>query len=439
MFGKTRLVAGLAVVAGLSAPAAALSAATDDTGSGRAQSATTLYTATTLGTALGTPVVLTTSEGGAPSGTGSFDSEVTATTASGAVLTFVVSSFANAKSAKQEYQNLSQSSSGASPLSGVGDAAVTSSSDTYVLKGAQVLTVSAKPTADKESALNQVKASGGDPEPGFEAIEATAPAAAKAVAAKLTGSGSSASGYVAPPGGINPCVLTGSQVAKLYKASSATAAPVLSDSPPATECRYTITGVGGEDLFITTSDQLYNLSYPTDILSEFVALGGDVTGIPPSSASTPNATNSAERVPNGAAVLVDSVGSNHLHAMSEFNQFFKTQPCNDPKIVQAQDDGSLEISDDAAGTIRVKLVKEAAQAIPPKQDGHYFKVTRDANGNLQFTPTSAPPNYNTIQRNINDLIDNLKSPDGTISKPAAEMLLKDLDTLKKGIRDHCDK
>lgn len=425
MLGRKRaMAAALVVTAGFAIPAVHAGAVTARAGSGKAQSAASLFTADSLGTAVASPVVSTTDEGAAASGTGSFDSQATATTASGALLTFVVSTFPNAKIAKQAYQNQSQSLSGATPLSGVGDAAVTDANDTYVLKGAQVLTVGVKPTVEKETELDQVKARGGDPEAGFQALGATGATAAKAAAAKLTGTGSTSTAYVPPPGGVNPCVLSGATVAKLYKAPSATATAVLSESPPATECRYSISGVGAEDLFITSSDQLYTPSYPTDIYAEFERIGGTVQ-YGGSTTPTTTATNSAYR-----AVLVGAVHREFVGSGQSFDAqaFAAAARCESQRLVQAQDDGSLEISTDEAGKVRLRLVEEAAKtpskSFDPQEFADALKLQTQANDALQ-----------SARGAVNDALDQIGA--GTPTKSQVQDLNTKLDNLKKAATDAC--
>lgn len=303
-------------------------------------SAASLIDASSLSRTLLSPVYATTDQGGASSGNGSFDSRATATTIAGADLTYLLSSFASATAAKQAYRNLTSGLSEATPVSGVGDEAVSSGQDVYVLKGAQVLQVTAKADDALAGQLSQIKASGGDPSAEFARVVQTAIPAARAAAGKMSGSSSTRTGFVLPKDGVDPCTVSAATVGKVYGVKGATAQPVLSEDPPATECEYSLPGVGGVLTFVTTGDQLYTPAFPDDIYAEFQKETGQ----------------------DPAAFPLDDVFSDEMKTVE-----LQEAPCTEPKIVKAEYNGSTELPPAKAKQALKEVADKAAGTPTPSQ------------------------------------------------------------------------
>jgi hypothetical protein len=347
--GRLRVVRGFLVLmlaAGLGVsgvmPLSSAGAVTVRKGSGSSStSAAALVDAESLGRTLLSPVYATTDEGGFGGGTGSFDSQATASTVSGVVLTFALSSFANAKAAGQAYQNVAGALSDATPIPGVGDEAVSSGQRAYVLKGAQVLTVTAKADQQLVDQISQLKASGGDYSGLFTRVTQALEPAAKAAGAKLTGRSASGTGSVLPAGGANPCTVSPAAMSQIYGVKGVSAQPVLSEEPPATECRYSLPGIGGVLTFVTTGDQLYNPAYPIDIYAQFQKQSDqDPTAFP-----------------------TNNVFSDEMKAVE-----LQEQPCSDPEVVKAEYDGSTELTPAKAKKALKQVADKAAGTPTPKDE-----------------------------------------------------------------------
>jgi hypothetical protein len=350
----------VAAIGGFGVPVSVAGAATARKASGSSStSAAALVDAQSLGTAVGSPVFATSDAGGAGSGTGSFDSQATASTVSGIVLTFTLSSFANAKAAKQAFQNLTSGLSGATPVSGVGDQAVSSDQDVYVLKGAQVLHVTSALDQQLVDQANQLKATGQDPSSLYAGLVPASLAATKAAATNMSGKSSNGTGFVLPKGGVDPCRVPAATVGKIYGVSGVSAEHVVSESPPATECRYSLPGIGGVLTFVTAAAQLYNAAYPTDIYAVFEAQSQG-------SSPTP-ATSSAYRTQLVAAHIHDDY--TYAHQLVSSRGLF--DDCKDPEVVKAEYDGSTTLSDAKAKKGLQQVAdkfagQNAEQAPPPK-------------------------------------------------------------------------
>lgn len=220
-------------------------------------------------------------DGGYPA-SGAFVSYArTATSSSN--MSVALATYSAKSSAQQTYQQTLQAQAGTSqPLSGAGDKAVSVGMTTYVLKGAQMLTVQGQLTKQASDALNAAKANGTlDP-----ATIAAAQAAvtkdtrnlATAAAAKMSGATAAnvATLTYIPVDAIDPCTVPAASLdnGDIHVTSQA----VLSDSLPALECIYTFRGSkpgeGGTGLlalYTLTEPQAESAVLPTSVQGYFSA------------------------------------------------------------------------------------------------------------------------------------------------------------------------
>jgi hypothetical protein len=159
---------------------------------------------------------------------------------------------------------------------------------------------------------------------------------------------------VAPPGGANACAVPASTVAKLAKMKGVTAQPVLSEDPPATECSYSLPGVGSLLTFVTTGDQLYTPAYPNDIYAEYASQAQQAAA---------QATTRAYGPSGGAQLTALRKG---VHDDLVPKQVYvpyvdiDLSKCLEPRVVTVEYDGTITLDDDQAEKLKEDVANQLA-------------------------------------------------------------------------------
>jgi hypothetical protein len=218
-----------------------------------------------LGAALGSAVIGYQDDGGYPAiyPNVSFISQAeTATNLTRLVVT--LQTFGSTGDAATAYQ---QATKAAAPLTGLGDmAAYTTGVPLTVLKGSQVLTVSPNATsAGNDYIAEQDKST----ESIASIYDKPALAAAAAIAPKLTGTSVSKQYVQIAEGGVDPCVLSTTTLAKDL-ATTVTATYGKSETAPRMQCTYAV-GTRRYLLQTYTSTQASNAIPATTVQAQFTA------------------------------------------------------------------------------------------------------------------------------------------------------------------------
>ncbi len=155
------------------------------------------------------------------------------------VLTVRLTSYPTQHGAAAGYAALAGPGTGSHRIAGLGHAGATQSDGTvYVLSGHQVLVV--RPTATV-AGNNYVAAQGKSSQSLQTVFYGPALTAARVLARHMSGHAPSGPHFYLPPGALSPCIGT---AASFHKAThkAVTMQPVVTQSPPAQQCDFTIAG-----------------------------------------------------------------------------------------------------------------------------------------------------------------------------------------------------
>jgi len=321
-----RGVAVFTVVLTLAATAGSTASAT-----ARVGSAFVLVGGTT-GSAVGQSVQAVEDDGTIPDGTNGLQaSMVRVLTTSGVTVRIVLSSFKSTSDARRYFSSYAQSGQPVAGLSG--QSSVDGNGRVTVQKGAQLLQIEARPSADLENQLDQIKLNGGDPRtsPAYAALTETGPSIARSLASRMRGSAVSKPSLQLPKGAVNPCVL-GAKAAKKALGSNTpvTSGYSLSEEPPGMQCVYTGSG-GPIGLIVTTNPQLQSAITTSDVETLYDANltssrgqgATELTGVGTKAFSTPSSERVEAVVGQGKkATLVVAVGEISLSYRREVLQDF---------------------------------------------------------------------------------------------------------------------
>jgi hypothetical protein len=205
--------------------------------------------------AAGVPITKIEDDGGNESPE-AFSSQIRALAADGTLLTITLATYPTAAAAKSAY-DAGTSDSSLTPLRGIGAQAASSTSEGFVRKGSQVLSVQATLSAADEQQLIQAK------EQGQPIPQTLGAAEGKDVNGLLTGLAGRLSGAGAPtsenylelpPGSADPCVDLSAASIRSIGLKALHEEEISSDTPPELECEYS-SAAGTFDVYTITSAQ----------------------------------------------------------------------------------------------------------------------------------------------------------------------------------------